>query len=670
MLLSLFVVIGFIVGAMWLTTTVVTRRATRSLLNALTEQTLDQTENELTRFFEPVHLGMVEAKQWVGDGLIGPDNPEAVRALLQPLLIRFPQVSSMMVADESGREVMLLRRDTQSGVTWTVRQVVQDGDQTLVRFTDFVEGAPVFDEPLSFQEGFHYDPRSRPWFQNAVDLPDPSLTHWTEPYQFFTTKEPGITASSTVEGSGSPRIVIGFDMLLRDISLFTTRLRVRESGVVVVLTMPGDNEEAHIVGLPYRERYFDPEVLKADILDSPQEIGLDLLTEATRAIRNHPTALAGNPVRFRSDGTNWWTAHREHVLSPERSLVMGVLAPESELLFGITRVRWWNLAIACGMLVVAFFQIRRVANKFSEPVEELVRRSDEISTGELDDAQPIPASVFEISRLAEAQDRMRAALRSLLKVERDMALARSIQQRTFPEKLPMLEGFDIAAWSQPADETGGDTYDVIGYTLDEQGMPVLGDEGVDQAVLLLADATGHGIGPALSVTQVRSMLRIAVRMGGQIESIAVQMNHQLFNDLLEGRFVTTWLGHLDTTNATLCSISAGQGPQAFFSVKRDTLELFDADAPPLGILDEFDAVAPAPIVFESGDLFIAASDGIYEAAAPTGEQFGASGVETCVRSTLGESAERLIEEIRTSVERFTRGAPPADDQTIIIVRKR
>ena len=87
-----------------------------------------------------------------------------------------------------------------------------------------------------------------------------------------------------------------------------------------------------------------------------------------------------------------------------------------------------------------------------------------------------------------------------MRLERDLQIARQIQQGTFPDALPAIGGFDLVAWSEPADETGGDTYDVIGRS-------------AGSVLFLLADATGHGIGPALSVTQVRAMLRNGPRSG-------------------------------------------------------------------------------------------------------------------------------------------------------------
>ncbi len=84
-------------------------------------------------------------------------------------------------------------------------------------------------------------------------------------------------------------------------------------------------------------------------------------------------------------------------------------------------------------------------------------------------------------------------------------------------------------------------------------------------MLLLADATGHGIGPALSVTQLRAMLRMAVRAGlaaggSASREVAQHINEQLYADLPSNRFITAWLAMLDAAAGTLTTYSAGQAP--------------------------------------------------------------------------------------------------------------
>src|SRR5205814_6172642 len=109
----------------------------------------------------------------------------------------------------------------------------------------------------------------------------------------------------------------------------------------------------------------------------------------------------------------------------------------------------------------------------------------------------------EIRKQVEAALREAATRRQLESVEHDLALARSIQQSLLPNMTPEIEGFEIAGWNQPADQTGGDYYD----------WQVLPNGTV---VAELADVTGHGIGPALLAAVCRAYARASFGQGNGI----------------------------------------------------------------------------------------------------------------------------------------------------------
>jgi phosphoserine phosphatase len=188
-------------------------------------------------------------------------------------------------------------------------------------------------------------------------------------------------------------------------------------------------------------------------------------------------------------------------------------------------------------------------------------------------------------------------------------------------------------------------------------------------VLLLADATGHGIGPALSVTQVRAMLRIAVRMSDDLSQIATHMNEQLCADLPTGRFVTCWLGQLSSADGTLTAVSAGQAPLLRYHRARDEFEVENAHATPFGLFDMGPIAVPEPLRLEPGDIYAVLSDGIFEAADPDDEQFGEERVQQVIRERREASAAEILTAIREASESFARGVPPGDDRTILIVKK-
>ena len=264
----------------------------------------------------------------------------------------------------------------------------------------------------------------------------------------------------------------------------------------------------------------------------------------------------------------------------------------------------------------------------------------------------------------------RRARESLLKYERDLQVARRIQQSTFPDQLPVVSGFEIDAWSEPAEETGGDTYDVIGYRREPaSGAIHLSPGRTDRAVLLLADAVGHGIGPALSVTQVRSMLRMAVRMQPELAKIARHMNEQLCADLPKGQFITAWLAELNAADKTLTCFSAGQAPILRYEAARDTMHELAADAMPLGIKSDLGITIGDPIVMSPGDLVAVLSDGFFEAADYEGRQFGVDRVVEVISAHRHQTPGRILTALRDAVATFTEGAPASDDRTAIIVKR-
>jgi serine phosphatase RsbU (regulator of sigma subunit) len=159
--------------------------------------------------------------------------------------------------------------------------------------------------------------------------------------------------------------------------------------------------------------------------------------------------------------------------------------------------------VACLIAIVA---CRFIARIISRPIQELVAGTRRIADGQFDSPVQIRRR-DELGTLADSFNTMAQGLKERdglreerVKIERDLALARKIQMDVLPKELPTCPGYDMAAFSHPAEQTGGDIYDLIAVALDplKPGEP-------PSLVLLLADATGHGIGPALSVTQVRSM---------------------------------------------------------------------------------------------------------------------------------------------------------------------
>lgn len=667
-LLTNIVLLVLLLGAGILAATFFGHRATvKALSTELIGRVRDQTRTRLEGFFEPVlsQLRVLEAQRRAG--ILDLNDPSAVNAALAPILSNHPQISSLLLATDRGQEHMLLR----TGSSWRARQTnvaVWGRTATWLEWADDALAVRTREEDLG------YDARVRPWFQGAVaQLADregagPAAVSWTKPYTFFTTKEPGITASIAFVGDDGMVNVVGLDVLLRDISVFTTSLVVSEHGAVAVV----EQETSEVLGLPRTALFMTDAGRQSGVRKQLDELDVPVLTDAVAAWPTGSAEAGGDavPYRFRNDGARWWGGLTHYDLSPERALQILVVVPESDLLGGLDAMRWIILGIVLLVLGAAVWRAYLLADRFSDPIEALVHGSDRIAKGDLEESAPIVSDVREVQQLASAQERMRLSLQALMKLERDLQVARQIQQGTFPEILPGLKGFDIEGWSEPADETGGDTYDVIGLAGEwAHASLVAAEERADRAVLMLADATGHGIGPALSALQLRAMLRMAMRLGGDLEAIARHMNDQLCEDLPSARFITTWLGMLDPVLGTLRTFSAGQAPLLHYHAATNEVDVLKADAPPFGIFSDIPISIGEPVALAPGDLYVVFSDGIYEAQDPDGAKFDDERVIEILRANRDRSAKEILQVTRDAVEAFARGRPADDDRTAVIIKR-
>lgn len=258
--------------------------------------------------------------------------------------------------------------------------------------------------------------------------------------------------------------------------------------------------------------------------------------------------------------------------------------------------------------------------------------------------------------VALQRSRMLEELVEKERMERELEVARDIQMRILPKEVTSPPGYDLAGWSRPADQTGGDTFDIIAA-------------GEDRIVLLLGDATGHGIGPALSVTQVRSMLRMGVRIGAGLDDAFRHINDQLESDLPSNRFVAAILGYLDTRSHRVVYHAGGQGPILHYRAGSGEWERHDSTTVPMGLLSGLPPRAPRSHDLDPGDILAFLTDGIYEYENAAREQFGEARVQALIGENSNDPMPEVARKIVEAVEAFAAGALQMDDMTILLVRR-
>jgi serine phosphatase RsbU (regulator of sigma subunit) len=664
LLRSLLLIIVLVGGGIIAVSLYAARHMLESLAREVIGHNLTVTEVELQRFFGPVEAALRTAADWGNRGLLDDDRPDRLNPLFQPLLTEFPQVSTVVVADDTGREYMLLR--TAAG--WENRETRRSQWGSRTRWHLWRDGEP---KPEIVTRDLDYDPRRRPWFQGALraqvnlvrGTDDGPRIYWTRPYTFFDTGAPGMTVALPFGNGRKRRRIVAFDISLEEISRFTSNLKVSGGGGVAVFT-----SNDRVIGVPRHPRFTSPQAQREALLKRSVEFGWVLSAEAHDALASRNAV--DRAVRFANEGEIYWGQRRRFNLGLERSLWIVVLVPEAGILGTLVQLRTWVVSIVLVVLLIAFVRVFLLSNRYSQPIEALARDTARISQGDLEGGVGIDSNVTEIQELADAHERMRQRLRSLVRIEDDLQVARRIQQSALPDRIPYVAGFDIDAFSDSADETGGDTYDVVGYRVDEDGRTIaLSVDNADRALLLLADATGHGVGPALSATQIRAMLRMAVRCGTSLEHIVHNVNQQLCDDLFGGRFITAWLAIVDAKSGTLTSFSAGQAPMLHIHADNQRVDILEADAPPFGIMRDLAVPVKPGRMMNSGDVFAVLSDGILETSNTQGEQFGLERAVDIIVNHQEGTAGLIVTRLRQAVAQFAPGMKSIDDRTAIIVKR-
>lgn len=250
------------------------------------------------------------------------------------------------------------------------------------------------------------------------------------------------------------------------------------------------------------------------------------------------------------------------------------------------------------------------------------------------------------------QARWRRTHRRLVTIERDLEIGRSVQQHLFPASPPSVSGFEVAGACFPAEATGGDFFDYL-------TMPggVLG--------IALGDVSGHGVGPALVMANVRAYLRALSLMGPDPGATLTDVDRLAHNDLQEGWFVTAFLAQLDPAARTLRY--AGAGHEAHLVGVDGQAVKLGSTGLPIGLAREEGIASGPELSMGPGQILLLLSDGVLETQAADGTLFGLTRVLDIVRLHRDEPAATLVAQIHDAACRFRGSAAQHDDMTIVVV---
>lgn len=238
-------------------------------------------------------------------------------------------------------------------------------------------------------------------------------------------------------------------------------------------------------------------------------------------------------------------------------------------------------------------------------------------------------------------------------LRRELEVAESIQQQLLISDFTRFREFDVYGLNVPHHRIGGDYYDII-------------KRGKGKTFVCIADVAGKGIAAALLMSNLQASLRALCAQSTDLTEIIHELNRILLNVTQGERFVTLFLGLIDTELQTLSFINAGHNYPLLISDQGEVTEL-KTGTTLLGILDTI-PIEVGSAHIESGVNLFMFTDGVVEQSSPGGDMFGGDRLLKVIDEKPITSSQALVNKVRQEVSFFADGAELEDDLTVLNVR--
>lgn len=242
------------------------------------------------------------------------------------------------------------------------------------------------------------------------------------------------------------------------------------------------------------------------------------------------------------------------------------------------------------------------------------------------------------------------------KIEQELNVAASIQQKILPDKLPSIEGYDLAGINIPSREVGGDYYNCI-------------ELSKNKFALIMADVAGKGIGAALLVSTLDAALYSYLQFDIPLTEIAERLNKLIYKSSPSDKYITCFIAVLNSLSGELDMINAGHNP--IFILRKDgTLEQIDAGGIGLGMLDFSLPFEGQKMIMNKGDKLFLYTDGIPEAMNENEEEYSDEKMINFLKTNSKKPSVEFINSLVKSVKDFAGSAQQSDDITALFLTRK
>lgn len=238
------------------------------------------------------------------------------------------------------------------------------------------------------------------------------------------------------------------------------------------------------------------------------------------------------------------------------------------------------------------------------------------------------------------------------RMEKDLELARTIQQNLLPDKIASLNNFEISAFNKSARQVGGDYYDIV--KLDE-----------NRTLFAIADVSGKGVQAALLMANLQAFLQSVAKQNFPLAEATNLINDLVSGNTTMGSFITFFWGILDDSTKELTYVNAGHNPPLL--VREDELTKLKKGGMILGVMETTIPYDYEKIQLNKNDKVFLFTDGITEAMNKDQEEYGDENLEKFVMKLSEYSSEDALNKLNEEITNFTKGADQSDDITCLVI---
>jgi len=241
------------------------------------------------------------------------------------------------------------------------------------------------------------------------------------------------------------------------------------------------------------------------------------------------------------------------------------------------------------------------------------------------------------------------------RMEEELNLARSIQQRLLPAQMPLIEGYDVDGFNKPSRLVGGDYFDII---------PVSGDE----YIFTIADVSGKGIPAAIIMSNLQAALHTLVNEQYPLAEVTAKLNNLVFKNTTIEKFITFFIMKLNVKSGEFDYVNAGHNPPILFKRSGKT-ENLEKGGTILGIMANLSYETGLGSM-STGDCLTLFTDGLTEAMDDDGVEFEEKRViEFFSQHSKELSATELNMKLYQAVFDFGGDPTRNDDFTVMTIKR-